>query len=71
MHTKQVIKELMIVLNFGKISNRGFVSRLSNEPPKGITEIDGKFYKDGKELKMKKVPFNEFFGILEDVNEKK
>ena len=34
--------------------------------PPGVTEKDGKYYRDGEELAGRKIEFKEFFGMKEE-----
>jgi hypothetical protein len=49
-----------------KLSKRGSAPKLiENKLPSHIIKVDGKLYnkETGKEIKMTKVSFNEFFGV--------
>lgn len=45
----------------GKVSKRKLVKSITTKLPDNVEEIDGKYYKDGKELKSRQLTFWEAF----------
>lgn len=43
----------------GKVNKRKLVKSITTKLPDNVEEIDGKYYKDGKELKSRQLTFDE------------
>lgn len=57
---------------FGPISRRGHgPKKISNKLPEGVTLKNGKYYRDGKELKFREVSWEEFMDENQEKKEKK